>query len=126
MYMVLYYYRPTENSVTSSTWKSDADIVLRNMPVQQEQIKTFELACCQRAFDEYCAMVSYNVALHLDKHFDKINDAAKANMKKYIRIMWAQMWRMICSKNMPAKQKVLYVMVATRTLRPLYALVGKK
>ena len=121
----LHFYRATEGSVTSSVWKTNADIVLRNMQIIKAQIMELGLMRCMYACNEYQAYSSFCTALHLDKNFERINNVAKSNLKKYISIMRQKFGYAICSSCISCKDKILYVMIITRTLRPIYKLIGR-
>jgi len=120
----LYYYRETEDSITSSTWKTNADVVLKHLCEMEEQINMYGLEKCKPSFKLFCAKSAYYTALHLDKNYDRINAQAKENLKKYIHIMRKYYCRMIVSDN-KIKDKILYSLIVTRTLRPIYKAMGR-
>ena len=121
----MYYYRKTEGSITDSTWKTDASIVLEHLREMEEQIKKYGLKMVIPSFRLFCANSAYAIALQLDKNYPRINDAAKRNFKEYIRIMRKYAMKITMSKTVNIKDKILYGMVATRTLRPIYKLLGR-
>ena len=45
--------------------------------------------------------------------------------KKYISIMRRHCGRIVFSKHMKLKDKILYLMIITRTLRPVYQTLGR-
>jgi len=121
----LYFYRVTEGSVTSSTWKTNASILLKHLLEMEEQLKQYRLKDNIKAFRFFCAKSAYSTALHLDKNYDRINEKAKENQKEYIRIMSKHCVRVMISKYMTIKDKILYLMVVTRSLRPIYRVLGR-
>lgn len=121
----LYYYRGTEGSVTHSTWKTDADIVLKHLREMQEQMYGYNLTESIRAFQLFSAKAAYSTALHLDKNYERINAKAQMNQKEYIKIMRKHFWKYQVSRYTGIKDKILYFMIATRTLRPVYKLLGR-
>lgn len=120
-----YFYRGNESSVTNTTWKTDADIVLRNLSIMENQLETLGLEHNREAFGEFSAMASFSVALQLDKCYDRISPRAKENLKKYIGIMRKNVLRVLCSGHVSLKDKILYGMIVTRLLRPVYRALGK-
>jgi len=122
----LYKYRLRGGSTTDTTWKTNADIVLKHLYEMKDQIEKYGLKAVEKDFNVFCADSSYSIALHLDKNYYRINDTAKQNQKKYIKLMWKNMADFLLSSSVLLKDKILYLMVATRTLRPIYKILGKK
>ena len=120
-----YYYRGTAGSVTHSTWKTDASIVLKHLREMKEQLYQYNLEKVIWEFRLFSARSAYNTALHLDKNFERINAMAKKNHKEYIRIMRKYFWIYQMSRYIKIKDKILYSMISTRTLRPIYKMLGR-
>ncbi len=121
---ILYYYRVREGSITDSYWKTDANILLKNLRIMERQLDDnglFDL----KSFKLFLASESFNCATCLDKHYDKLNDEAKKNIKNYIKIMKENKKSFLFSKNFTIRDKVLYYMIMTRTLRPVYKMLGR-
>ena len=121
----LYYYRDSANSVTHSYWKTDANIVYKHLMQMQEQLNSIGFGSLS-SFCVYLGKSAYSTALYLDKNYTRITEKAKENQRKYIAIMKKHWWRVLMSKHISLKDKILYSMVATRTLRPIYKAIGKE
>ena len=122
---VLYFYRQNNTSVTSSYYKTDADIVLKNLSRVYKQYCDMGLNNI-KSFKIYVGVSAFSTALYLDKNFYRINDNAKKNFKKYLSVMRKLIFTVLFTKRVILKDKILYLMVATRTLRPIYKILGKK
>ena len=121
----LYNYRMRKESITDTTWKTDAGIILKHLNQMQEQINCYGLNQNQKSFNIFCAIYSYYTALQLDKNYHRISDEAKSNHKKYLKIMRKHFASVLLSKNIIIKDKILYFLIITRTLRPIYKMIGK-
>ena len=121
----LYCYRMNSDSITSTVWKTDAYIVLKHLSEMHNQIREYGLSQNYRTFCIFCAKSAFNTALHLDKNFYRINEIAKSNLYEYIAIMRKHAVRALLSENITTKNKILYLMIITRTLRPIYKCLGK-
>ena len=121
----LYFYRKNAASVTSSYYKTDVDIVLKNLARVYGQLEKMGLTGL-KSFKIYVGVSAFSTALYLDKNFYRINHKAKQNFKKYLSVMRKVIINVLFSKHVILKNKVLYIMVATRTLRPIYKIIGKK
>lgn len=121
----LYYYRDSANSVTHSYWKTDADIVYRHLLQMQEQLNSIGYGNLP-SFKVYLVDSAYSVALCLDKNYGRITEIAKENQRKYLAIMRRYWWQTLFSSHMEVKDKLLYSMIVTRILRPVYTILGKE
>ena len=121
----LYYYRKNDQSITSSYWKTDADIVLKNLFRTHNQLLEMGISDL-KSFRIYAGVSAFSTALYLDKNYHRIGDTAKQNFKKYLSVMRKLWFKILSSKKVLFKDKILYLMVMTRTLRPIYKIIGKK
>lgn len=121
----LYYYRETEGSVTSSLWRTDCSVVLKHLKEMYEQLQGIKLEDI-KSFRVFAGKSAYGTALKLDKFYCNINDRAKENQIKYIMVMKKVLFSILFTTHMRMKDKILYLMVVTRTLRPIYKVLGKK
>lgn len=121
----LYFYRQSNTSVTSSYYKTDADIVLKNLKRVYKQYCDMGLNNI-KSFKIYTAVSVFSTSLYLDKNYYRINNNAKQNFKKYLSVMRKLIFTVLFTKRVILKDKILYLMVATRTLRPIYKILGKK
>ena len=79
-----------------------------------------------KSFRIYAGVSAFSTALYLDKNYHRIGDTAKQNFKKYLSVMRKLWFKILSSKKVLFKDKILYLMVMTRTLRPIYKIIGKK
>ena len=121
----LYCYRDRATSITHSYWKTDANIVYQHLQQMQDQLNSIGFGHLS-SFNVYLGKSAYSTALYLDKNYGRITEKAKENQRKYIAIMKKHWWPVVMSKYISLKDKILYSMVATRTLRPIYKAIGKE
>ena len=121
----LYCYRDRANSITHSYWKTDAGIVYKHLQEMKEQLENIGFDNLS-SFCVHLGRSAYSTALYLDKNYGRITEKAKENQRKYIAIMRKHWWQVVISKYITLKNKILYIMVATRTLRPIYKMMGKE
>ena len=121
----MYCYRDRANSITHSYWKTDANVVYKHLMQMQEQLNSIGFDSLS-SFRVYLGKSAYSTALYLDKNYGRITEKAKENQCKYIAIMKKHWWPVVMSKYISLKDKILYSMVATRTLRPIYKAIGKE
>ena len=120
----LYYYRPTPDSITSSYWKTDGRILLKNLERMYDQMQQYNLKCSEE-FRGFAIKSVYCVGIALEKHYGKLSPEARVSRKIYLKIMKENFLYTMSGNFLKRKDKVLYFMVITHTLRPVYALLGK-
>ncbi len=121
----LYNYRDTEGSVTHSAWQADTGVVLKHLHQMTEQLRQVHMEDLP-SFKIFLGKTSFYVALSLDKNYQFLDDTAKQNQREYISIVRKSWGRILMSKHVTTKEKILYSMIASRTLRPIYKILGKK
>lgn len=121
----LYFYRARPGSITHSYWNTDAYIVLKHLIEIQQQIEYYRLWECKSSYTYFAAESAFFTALHLEQNYERISDTAKENHRKYLILMKRYLFSFMLSKYPLWKHKVLYLMVLTRTLRPIYKALGK-
>ena len=121
----LYYYCQYDGSVTALNWKKCPDIGLKRLNELREQISAYGMEECRREYEVYEGKTAYGMALLLDKHYDELEERGRISHKAYLQIMGRNMLRVFFSGAMRFKDIVLYLMILTRTLRPLYKLLGR-
>lgn len=121
-----YYYRTTEGSVTSVrlTDKNNIGIVYKNLEIIKKQIKELNLNC-KAAYRYFAARNAYYILLVLDKKYKIIDDEMKSHYKKYKEIMWKYFFNYFFNLRVSLKDKMLYVLILSRLLRPLYSVFYK-
>lgn len=120
----LYFYRAAEGSITNTYWKNDTYIVYKHINTMQEQVKYYNLKC-EKSFRFFTASSAYSVALCLDKKYSNLDALGKKSIKKYLEIMRKNIFVFLLSGHANFKDKVLYLMLVTRVLRPIYKILGK-
>lgn len=121
----LYHYRARENSVTDLNWKKCAYITLKRLQELRSQIDVYGMAECVRAYAVYEGKSAFSMAILLDKHYNEIDDQGKQCLKAYIQIMRKRMICVFTSGTICGKDILLYLLIVTRTLRPLYRMLGR-
>lgn len=120
----LYYYRIREGSVTNSGFLSEdrSGIVYKNLVRIQQQLEEAKISV-EKSFRWFCARESYFCAAGMEKHFLDLCPAAKENYRKYRKIMWKNIWIFLGSKRVQNKDKVVYILILTKLLRPMLKLL---
>lgn len=120
----LYYYRATPNSITATYWRKDAAILHTNMERIRRQVLE---ACpsCLTAFRAFLVRCAYSQGLVLEKHSAELDEKSRSVYRHCIQIMRSNWLFAMRGKNMKLKHKVLYTMVVTHTLRPVYKILGR-
>ncbi len=121
----LYYYRKRVGSVTAG-WLSAKNykVVLKNFALIGEQLEK-ERVLCQKSYAFFVASGAYRTALVSEKYRDKLDSEAKELLLDYKKIMQKNYASYVFSKESLPKDKLLYTLVLTNTLRPLYKLLKK-
>lgn len=120
----LYYYRPTPGSVTCTYWKKDSGILLKNLERMEKQLEAYELDCVD-AFSGFRLRSAFSLAIALDKNLHRLSEEGKQAHKTVIRIMRENVLKAMCPETLRIKDRILYLMIITRTLRPVYKLMNK-
>lgn len=122
----LYYYRLREGSVTSLSYmnESSSDVVYKNLNLIREQMIKLNHPC-KTAYDYFAAMCAYNRALAMEKKYNLLSDKVKQDYRIYRKIMYKYFFIYIFSRYTKIKDRILYLMVITKLLRPIYKLFYK-
>lgn len=121
----LYYYRPAEGSVTATYWKTDDGIVLKNLKRMWEQLQAYQLDC-RDSFRVFALNGLLSGAIVREKYMDELSPASRAHLEESIRILRKHFWKAMRKDGLTKKNKIFYILVVTRTLRPVYRILGKK
>ena len=111
----LYFYRPTPDSVTATSWKKDR---------VDAQIKAYGLNC-QSEFQDFVIYACYSGAVLMEKHLPQLSQTGIDVHRKYVNTMKKLWIPAMGGKTLRWKDKLLYLMIVTRTLRPIYRILGK-
>ena len=123
----LYYYREREGSVTNMSFarEKSSDIVYKNLNRIKTQLLTHGLNC-EKAFGFFLASNSYFRALAMEKIYPDLSSKVKEDYKVYRKIMKENLVIFLRSPHSKRKDKVLYLLVLTKLLRPVYKIFYKK
>lgn len=120
----IYFYRKNPGSVTDSYWKSGCEFLLKNYRLMHDQIINNRLDCLTQ-FREFALRGLLSASIILEKHRPELADRARADRRQVLRIMGQNTLYVLSHRFLRTKDKLLYLMVVTRTLRPIYRLLGK-
>lgn len=121
----LYFYRPSPSSITSTYWKKDASILLVNLEKMHGQVRE---SCpgCMSAFRRFAVRGVFALGVALEKNVKELNAENYQVLRRCLGIMRKNWLFAMTGRFISMKDKVLYTMVVTRTLRPIYKLLGKQ
>ena len=120
----LYYYRPAEGSVTATYWKTDDGTVLKNLKRMWEQLQAYQLDC-RDSFRVFALNGLLSGAIVREKYIDQLSPASRAHLEESIRILRKHFWKAMRKDGLTKKNKIFYILVVTRTLRPVCKISGK-
>lgn len=120
----LYYYRTREGSITATGWKTDDGIVLKNLKRMWRQLQDYELDCTE-SFRTFALNSLLNGAIVREKYIGELSDGSRAYLEESISILRRYFWKAIFWSGIIWKYKIFYILVVTRSLRPVYKLLGK-
>lgn len=118
-----YFYRRRPDSVTSSRIP-DTKVLYKNLRLIENQLKQYGIRT--KNFDFFVAQYSYFHCLKLEKQFENLAKEQKADYCVYRSIMWKNLITYLVSPFSQFKDKLLYVLVLTKLLRPLYKVFYRK
>ena len=121
-----YYYRMREGSVTNSSFmqESSSALVYKNLGIIYEQLLNFNLSC-KKSYRFFASNNAYHTALLMEKNYDKLSSKIREDYKVYRRIMFKGFFSYVFSKFSNIRDKILYIFVLFRLLRPFYKLFYK-
>ncbi|MBE6679133.1 MAG: glycosyltransferase [Ruminococcaceae bacterium] len=125
----LYYYRKRSGSITSraslaTVSLASAKAVLSNLSVMEKQVVENKLSC-RKSFNFFRARVAFSMALTMEKAIDRIDEEVKTELKRYKKLMGRHWANFLFSKHASTKDKVLYLLVLSKTLRLVYRVTKK-
>jgi len=125
---VLYFYRSREGSVTASSIyhkKEYSSLVHKNLGRVKQQLTDAGIPC-GRAYKCFCAESAFYSALSMEKKYGSLDDDVKKDYKIYRALMRRNCMSFLFSSTTKFKDKLLYSLVLTKLLRPLYKCFYKK
>ncbi|MDD6478701.1 MAG: glycosyltransferase [Oscillospiraceae bacterium] len=123
----LYYYREREGSVTTSLTflnEQHSSVVYNNLKKIEKQIKEQNLTV-KKSFKFFSASNAYNIALAMEKKSPNLSEKVKSDYKIYRKIMKENIFCYLFSRKSRFKDKILYLLILTKLLRPLYKMFYK-
>ena len=123
----LYYYRAREGSVTNShryLQESYSGIVYNNLRRIEGQIEKYGLPC-EKSFCFFSASSAYNMAISMEKRYPQLSSKVKADYSVYRDLMKKNIVQFLFSPYSPLKDKILYLMILAKILRPMYKIFYK-
>lgn len=118
----LYYYRETPNSLSTSYLQEEhSAIVYTNLNRMAKQIREYGVPC-ERGYRYFAAWYSFSNALSMEKKYNQISVKVKEDYAVYRGIMKKYIFSYVFSSYSKVKHKILYLLVLTRLLRPMYRL----
>lgn len=120
----LYFYRKTSDSITATFWKKDANIVLVNLERIYKQISENRLNCMPQ-FRQFALRAVYQVNIELDKHLPELSETNRNVHEKCLEVMRRLCVSAMFGNGLKTKDKILYGMIVTRALRPVYRILRK-
>ena len=112
-----YYYRQRDGSVTQG-YLPNTKVLIKNLRLMEEQLKQHGIKVASFGF--FAAHYSLFHCLKLEKRFGILTNELKEDYQQYRLILWKNMLAYLCSTHSTAKNKILYLLVLTKLLRPLY------
>jgi len=124
---VFYFYRIREGSVTGGQIYKDEFISLiqKNIEIMHKQVRDNGFNC-KRGLRIFETASAYGLLLPMEKMYPNISDNLKEPYKYYRKILKKNIFLYLFTRYKSLKDKVLYVLIALKLLRPLYKLLGKK
>lgn len=122
----LYYYRIRSGSVTNVSYMDEkhSDVVYKNLNLIHKQMLNLNLPC-EKSFSHFSVMCAYSRTLAMEKKYTLLSDKVKKDYNIYKKIMYKHFFVFMFSKRIKIKDKILYFMVVTKILRPLYKIFYK-
>lgn len=125
---ILYCYRMNPNSITrSNTYVQDKNshLVYQHLDQMKEQMIEYGLSDCLKGFGVYAAINAYQIALIQEKAYPKLSDKVKKDYAVYRKMLREYAGDFMLSRRVKAKDRVLYILLLLRLIRPVYRLFGK-
>lgn len=123
---MLYYYRVRKNSITSQCYMNENSsyLVNKNLAIIKEQLKKYDLKC-NKSYNLFVAKCSFNSALAMEKKYNLLSEIIRTDYRLYKKNMAKYFINFILSVDVKFKDKILYCLILTKLLRPLYKIFYK-
>lgn len=122
----LYYYRQRVGSVTKQAMPREADafVLSNNLRKIEEQLKKYDIKKT-KSFGFFSAQFSFWRAISYEKHYKQLSATLKEAYGIYRKIMAKNCAAYLLSTHSTMQNKLLYILVLTRLLRPIYKILNK-
>ena len=122
----LYNYRSRPGSVTSPNGQiiKNSKTVYKNLLLMKQQLQEYGLPC-EKEYRIFAAKCALSCSLIMEKRYKQISEAMRKDYQVFRSIMKENFFAFVCSSKVRIKDKVLYVLVWTRLLRPVYSIFYK-
>lgn len=118
-----YFYRRRSGSVTNNRI-SDTKVLYKNLRLMEVQLKNYAIQA--QNFGFFMAQYSYFRCLKLEKQFHLLTKENKTDYCMYRSIMWGNLITYMFSPHSRLKDKILYILILTKLIRPLYKVFYRK
>ena len=121
----LYYYRQRAGSITKPSIPNEnsSHLIYENLRKMEQQLCDHELTK-GRSFAFFSAQYAYWSGLKCEKKFKNLSDKLKKDYKVYRAIMRKYGLIYLTSRHSLPKDKILYMLVLTKLLRPVYRVIS--
>lgn len=122
----LYYYRKQGESVTGQQCllEYSSGLVHKNLGIIKKQLEEYALPC-DRAYCFFAAYSAYACALVMEKKYSQLSEKIRNDYQIYRKIMLKYALSYLLSGKSQTKDKILYCLILTKLLRPLYRIFYK-
>lgn len=112
-----YFYRKRAGSVTNAAIPN-TKVLIKNLRLMEKQLR--ENGLQTKAFNYFSAQYSFFHCLKLEKKYEVLTEDLRSDYQLYRSIMWKNLGAYLLSSNSSIKDKILYILILTKLLRPLY------
>ena len=122
----LYYYFKREDSITGQQCLQEysSGLVHKNLGLIKKQLEEYALPC-DRAYCYFAAYSAYACALVMEKKYSQLSKKLRKDYQIYRKIMLKYALSYLLSGKSQMKDKILYCLILTKLLRPLYRVFYK-
>lgn len=123
----LYCYRVREGSITNVGYLTEgkSDLVNRHLQHMNEQLQAAALPV-EKSYGFFAAKNAYYIAITMEKNRDRLSPKVQESLARYRKTMGRYLLHYVGSKHSPLKEKLLFLLVLTGLLSPLYRLLNRK
>lgn len=122
----MYYYRKRDGGITSMGYATsrNAQFMHKNLLLIGNQLSEIGIEC-QKSFSFFVARNAYDMAIVMEKNIEKLDEESRKLLLRYRKMMWNNIFSFVFSKHSLAKDKLLYLLVLTKMIKPIYKIFNK-